>query len=300
MIRPAHRSGTLKTTLVMLAVIRTLLSGQDRGGPGSRLYVDYSAAPDAAQVLKHDFCILDPQASIDLTPGHKLGHQYLAYVSAVEVDPNGASVQAARKREVPFIAKNAGWQTEVMDVTSRAWADFIVEDLAAPAIAKGYDGIFLDTLDSVELITRAKPFLARPAHVALLSLIQRLHERFPGKRIVLNRGFPLIKEASPMIHGVLIEGLYQTWDMERQRFNSTSPEGTTWLLEHIRTIRQLRLPLYVIDYVDPADDALAKRTSQRIRTAGGIPFISTPALQGTVSGTTASAVPSTPQVHAQH
>jgi len=290
-------------TLMMVspAILHSQTSERDRGHAGSNLYVNYSSKPDAQEVLKHDLCILDPDADIDLTPGHRLGHQYLAYVSTVEIIPGGKSMTAARARGVSLIAKNPDWQTEVMDITSPAWMDFIIEDLAASAIAKGYDGFFLDTLDSVELITVKAPAKEKSTRAALVSLITQLRKRFPEKRIILNRGFSVVQETAPKIDGVLIEGLYQTWDLQRKVYISTAPGGTSWLLDHIQKIKKLALPVYVLDYVDPQDTALARRTSQRIRTAGGIPFISTPDLQGMVLGrSTTSTNPGTDRTHAKH
>ena len=248
--------------------------------PEVRLLVNYSARPDPQTVLAHTLCILDPAAEAPLALGRAMGHTHLAYLSTVEVAPQTPAAESARKRGIPTLDKNAGWNSELLDILHPGWEDWLVEDVAGPALARGYDGLFLDTLDSVERIAAKRPGEAAAYHRALVNAIRRLHREFPGKPIVLNRGFPLLEEVHDAIQGVLIEGLYQTWSPEEKRYSATSVQGTEWLLNHIARIKARKLPVYVVDYVPPSDKALAYRTAERIREAGGIPFVTTPELQG--------------------
>ncbi len=245
-----------------------------------RLFVNYSAKPDPHTVLAHNLCILDPAADVPLALGRAMGHTHLAYVSVVEVAPDTPAAASAQKRGIPFLAKNAGWNSDVLDVNHPTWEEWLVEDVAKPALERGYDGIFLDTLDSVELLAAKRPGEAAASHRALVNAIRRLHREFPGKSIVLNRGFPLIDEVHDCIQGVLIEGLYQTWSPEKKTYSATPAKGSDWLLAHIGRIEAKKLPVYVVDYVPPSDKALAHRTAERIREAGAIPFVTTPELQG--------------------
>lgn len=245
-----------------------------------RLFVSYAAKPDARDVLAHEFCILDPAAEVPLAEGRARGHTHLAYVSTVEAAPNSPAAESARRRGIPALGTNADWKSTVLDVTHAAWEEWLVEDVARPAIEKGYDGVFLDTLDSVSRIVTKRPASAAACHEVLVRAIRRIHERFPGKRIVLNRGFPLFDDVADVIDGVLIEGLYQTWSPQKKAFEAVSTEGTEWLGKHIAKIQSRNLPVFVVDYVSPTDPKLALETARRIAARGCIPFISTPDLQG--------------------
>lgn len=246
----------------------------------TRLYVDYSARPDPRALRAHDFCILDPAANVDLSPGRTLGHTQLAYVSAVEVAQKTDGAGRAATRGIPTIARNEAWNSSALDVTHPAWSDWLVDDMVGPALAKGYDGVFLDTLDSAETIGLADPTKKKAVHDALVAGVRRLHERFPGKRVVINRGFPLLDEVADAIDGVLVESLYQTSAPGTQTYSAVSEEGSQWLLQHIERIKSKGLPVFVVDYVAPGDAALAHATAQRITGQGCIPFITTPALKG--------------------
>jgi hypothetical protein len=247
---------------------------------GERLFISYAAKPDPRAVLAHNLCILDPAAEFSLEPGHALGHTYLAYVSTVEVAPDSPAAKSAQARGIPILGKNPGWNSGVLDITHAAWEDWLIEDVVQPAISKGYDGVFLDTLDSVMRITSERPTAGPACREALVRAIKRIDQQFPGKRIVLNRGFLFLETLGDAVDGVLVESLFQTWSPEKKTYSATRVEGSEWLLHHIAIIQAKKLPVYVVDYVPVADEALARATAERIRERGCIPFITTPDLKG--------------------
>ena len=280
-----YSQATLSVSVLVCAGCLHLLSEDlvaQKAVPMSRLYVDYSAKPDAEALLSHNLCILDPASAADLPRGQQNGNVYLAYVSAVEVLPGTPNAARANARGIPTLAHNAEWGADVLDVTNKGWLDYVVADLAGAALAKGYDGIFFDTLDSTACIVAAQPRKAAACHAALVALIKKLRERFPQKRIVLNRGFDLLDETVSSINGVVVEGLYQTGDAAGKKYRAVSASDTAWLLERIRRVEARKLLVFVIDYVAPGDLNLARHTAERIAAQGCVPFVTTPELHGKI------------------
>lgn len=269
-------------SLVALFLFSTLACGKPISSVSSRLYVNYSAKPDAEDLVSFDLCILDPDAQVDLAPGHAMANNYLAYISTVEIRPETEAAKRAVEKKIPILGKNKDWGSELMDVTHPAWQSFVVEDLAAKAIERGFDGFFLDTLDSAALIADGDSEKATKCQRALIQLIGALRERFPSARIVLNRGFDLLDQVSSSVNGVLIESVYQTFDAKTGRHHPVSSEGSAWLEAKVRKIQSLGLPVYAVDYVTPTDSALANKTAAKLTALGCIPFITTPALDGTL------------------
>ncbi len=262
------------------------LSGQGMSGfgqtatpPDTRLYVDYSAKPSLEALASNDFCILDPAAQVAEQLLKTPNKTFLAYLPLVEVAKGSPAETAAIKRGIPMVSRNGAWDSSLLDVTHPAWPDYIVEDLALPALAKGYGGLFLDTADSLELIKDGPAHLTKRRQ-ALIQTIRRLHQELPGKKLVLNRGFPLFDEVADCLSGVLIEGLFQTWDPATGVYTAVPHEGTEWLTNHIGRIQKHRLPVFIVDYVDPRDTPKITETLRRIKETGCIPFVSTPDLQG--------------------
>lgn len=246
-----------------------------------RLYINYSARPDPQDLTTFDFCILDAAAEADLAPGHTLGHTYLAYVSTVEARPGSTTEKLAISRKVPFVGKNSDWGTHLLDITHAEWLPMLVNGVAKPALDKGFDGFFLDTIDSAEMLTKQSPEKAKAYEKALVGLIRKLHSRFPTAKIVINRGFGLLDEVATDINGVLVESVFQTFDPKTKSYKAVAPEGSAWLESRIRQVQMRRLPVYAVDYVDPAQKDLAKQTADRLSALGCIPFVTTQELNGT-------------------
>ncbi len=246
----------------------------------TRFCIDYSLIPDSTVLRSHDLCIVAVTAQVEIPSLKKDGCTMLAYASMVEVQPGSREAEAARNRGIPIITENTNWNSSVLDITHPAWLPWVLEALANPAFKRGFDGLFLDTLDSVQLISRAHPEKAEACRSSLVYAIQQLKKRHPEKRLVLNRGFDLLPDVARQADAVLVESLYQTWDGTRQRYRAVSPEDARWLLARVAQVKRLGLPVFVVDYVAPNNAVLARTTARRIEAQGCIPFVGTPDLQG--------------------
>ena len=245
-----------------------------------RLYINYSPAPRAKDLLPHDLCILDPYATVDLKPGLAKGHHYLAYLSAVEVATGSPFHEKATARAIPLVGENATWKSQLMDLSSPIWPKLMLEDGVAAAAAAGYNGFFFDTVDAIERLPTES--MKAAARKALVALIQQIRTRWPKNRIVINRGFPLLTELKGLIDGVLVESVYQTYDFATKRYVAVKPTDTEWLVNHIKTAQSLGFAVYGVDYVNPANRKLAAATADRLRSLGMIPLVTTPELRGAV------------------
>jgi hypothetical protein len=252
----------------------------ERISPDARLFVSYALKPDPQAVLAHDLCILNPAADVPLIEGRAMGHTHLAYISALEVTSGTEAAHMAASRKVPLVSSKARGEAPVLNVTRPGWEEWLVEDMVRPAIEKGFDGVVLDTLDSVSRIVAQQPSLAPACQKALVSAVERIRRDFPGKRIVLDGALRLAEKLSGVIDGVMVEGVYQTWSAEDKTYTPTGIETSELLLSHISRIQAKKLPILIVDPVMPANVSLAQGTARRIRALGCIPFITTPGMQG--------------------
>ncbi len=242
--------------------------------------IDYSLAPDAAALRDYDFSILSPDARVDVAELKRSGHPVYAYLSVVEVAKDAAYRREVAAQKIPLLGKNDIWHGDFADVSQPAWADFVVNTLAARAAQKHFGGFFLDTADSVELLEKKFPERGGAFRDGVVTLIKQLKAKFPQHKIILNRGFPMLARLAGSVDGVLVESVFQKYDFAAKKYVPEAKEGTDWLLGKLRTISRAGLPVYVVDYVDPADTRLAEATARRIAAEGFVPFISTVALDG--------------------
>ena len=246
----------------------------------AKLYVDYSPHPNPANLQSHNVIILDPASSVNPAERPAQGQIYLAYIPAVEVIPNTPPAKAATSRSLPTIGKNNSWGSLLLDITAPQWQSYLLDDLIAPALARGYDGVFLDTLDSVEKFSSLAPSKAKLAKQAVSALIQKLHQTHPEATVILNRGWEWALERPSAIDGVLIENLFQGWDPTTKEYHAQSAQDIQWLIPRIKRLQAKHLTVFILDYVSPQEKDLADKTAKRISDLGCVPFISTPDLQG--------------------
>ena len=242
--------------------------------------INYSLTPDAAALRSYDLSILSPDARVNVAELKRAGHTALAYISIVEVAKDATYRSEVAARRIPLLGKNEIWQGDFADVADPAWTDFVVNTLAARAVQKGFGGFFLDTADSIELLEQKYPARGTKFRDGLVSLIKQLKARHPQHQIILNRGFTMLGRLRGSVDGLLAESVFQKYDFAAKQYVPETKSGTEWLLANLRPIREAGLPVYVVDYVDPADTKLAEATAQRIAAEGFVPFISTVELDG--------------------
>ncbi|MDP1315231.1 endo alpha-1,4 polygalactosaminidase, partial [Klebsiella pneumoniae] len=77
--------------------------------------------------------------------------QPFAYVSIGEFDGNKAELAKAGLTKAVTPVRNDSWNSQVMDLTSPAWREHLL-GRAKELEGQGYAGLFLDTLDSFQLL----------------------------------------------------------------------------------------------------------------------------------------------------
>ncbi len=197
-----------------------------------------------------------------------------AYVSVGEVHPQrsyAAALPARLKRH-----DNPDWGAAVIDVSQPEWGDHLVEKVLAPLWQRGYRGFFLDTLDSYRLLKDVDPVRAQQG---LVRLIRTLAERFPGIRLILNRGFELLPEVHSYVFAVAAESLHRGWNAGRSRYVRVPDADRTWLQARFDEVRQrYGLPVIAIDYLPAGALDEARALARRMLAEDVIPWIAEPSL----------------------
>lgn len=229
----------------------------------------YGPAAPLSELKVFDIVVVEPGHGYDPKAFAKTGSALYAYVSVAEVQssrPYFGDIPAAWK-----MARNGAWNSEVVDQTPAEWPQFFADRVVAPLWEQGYRGFFLDTLDSYRL---AQKFDEAAQQDGLVRVIETLHRRFPGIRLILNRGFEIVPRVKNKVQMVAAESLFQGWNAGTRRYEEVKATDRDWLLGQLRTIHERDgLPVLAIDYVPPADRELARATAQKIKDLGFIPWV---------------------------
>lgn len=265
---------------VLPLIALMLFTATGRAASSGAFYVNYSATvPDEAARL-HDTLIVHPEAQIDLANVRRQNATALAYLSIGEVAADAPYRDEVLQKKLPFAGRNPVWNSDLIDLADKRWTDYLVDTLAADIVRKGFDGFFLDTVDSVLAVAPGDAERTAVLRDAVVRLVRRLKTQFPGKQIVINRGFFALEAVKESLSGVLAESLYSTYDFATKTYRAVPAEETASLLRELRRSAAAGLDVYVIDYVAPDDFATADRTAARIQQEGFKAFVSTPDLRG--------------------
>jgi len=266
--------------LSLLLVLAALIGAPCAGRAGD-YYINYSPRIDGVLLGGFDYSILHPEAEVDLAPSRAAGHKALAYLSVVEVARDASYQKRFKQSGVPVLTGNSEWASDVVDIAHPAWIPFALK-LAEEAVAKGYSGFFLDTVDSWQLLARAFPSREAEFRQAIIRLIRELKRANPDKMVVANRGLDLLESLDGAVDGVMVESLFKSFRKEGSRtvYRNVAREESEALSRSLEKARAMSLKVFVLDYCDPSDVVGARETSRRIEELGHMPFVGTPELDG--------------------
>ncbi|WP_338413651.1 endo alpha-1,4 polygalactosaminidase [uncultured Sphaerotilus sp.] len=245
-------------------------------GPSVALH--YGAKPPWNELSAFDWVVLEPghHGSIAARAQAAPHTRFMAYLSVGEVNRQHPQHDAVPPRWM--LGSNKPWNSTVIDQRTPEWPAWFVEHVARPQWNLGYRGFFLDTLDSYQTVAKT-PEDRAAQEAGLVRVVKAVKAAFPQAKVIVNRGFEILPQVAQDVDMVAAESLYRGWDQAAMRYQAVSDPDRAWLLGKLTEVRtQHRLPVLAIDYVAPAERALARETAQRIRTHGFVPWVTTPEL----------------------
>lgn len=141
---------------------------------------------------------------------------------------------------------NPNWNSFFTDAGNPLWQDIIIEKVRTIIEDKGLDGIFLDTVDTVDLYRESK--------LGMIDLIRRMREEFPYIKNVQNRGFSILEDTAEFIDGLMFEGFSTTHSWEdgtNIRADKSKLISTGMLAIKINELRKKNnFIVFALDYAD--------------------------------------------------
>jgi len=179
----------------------------------TRSYATFYTVPDQATVDKLaglDLAILQPNAvNADQIRAIQMIGKAIAYLSVGEVgDSNtyyvgGQPVQGITIRQAHpdwFVGKNPSFDSYFVDPTSTGWKNFLVQQADYLINTLHFDGIFMDTMDTVDVFTPENkaafglttPVTYAQAKTGFISIVKALRAVDSQAPIISNRGFSIL------------------------------------------------------------------------------------------------------------
>lgn len=175
------------------------------------------------------------------------------------------------------VGTNGDWNSKLMDLADPSWQRFVLQR-AAELAQRGYEGLFLDTMDSYQLFVISEAD-RRAQQTALANLVARIKTQYPQLSIITNRGFEVVDQIGPYIDAVAAESLYAGWNNALQTYVDVPDADRQWLQLKLQAIRQqLSIDTIAIDYLPAHKRSEARSIAAKIAADGSVPWIANPSL----------------------
>lgn len=182
---------------------------------------------------------------IDLFRQH--GAVVLGYLSLGEVDDNRSYFPELQERG--FKGSNTNWNSYYLNLQDPETRRILIDSAAAGVMAKGVDGLFLDTIDAVAPYTDRNDMQDE-----MLELIRSLRKKYPDIWMMQNAGLFLIEETAAYTDAVLIEGTATDYDFASREYRLRSSEEYNSRLSYLQETTQVPgLPVYMLEFSDSAE-----------------------------------------------
>lgn len=212
----------------------------------------YYGAGGLDELARFDAVVLQPTnyAASEVAELVRRGVRPVAYLSVGEDTGPWAPWQRA--------ARNPDWGGAHVRLSHPGWAEALASR-ASSALERGFLGLFLDTLDVVDLYPDDRAALLR-----VLGSLRRLVDAGRGRRRVLlaNRGFALLPELAKWVDSVVFEAFSCSW----LAAGGCAPLGAAELQRNVvlaRLAQASGVPVVALDYVDrPMLEAFARHRAR--------------------------------------
>jgi len=164
------------------------------------ILLDYrgeESVPKEESLREYDLAILDADHYPDF---ERLGPKTIriAYVSVGEAEEYRAYWQEIQGADW-ILEENKEWsENHLVDVRSEEWHRVILDQVIPAIVERGFQGLFLDTLDTA--VTLDKRFGGQHEGMieAMCFLVRKIRETYPKLYLISNNGFEMLDQLAPL------------------------------------------------------------------------------------------------------
>lgn len=222
---------------------------------------------------KADLFILDSHhhpslASLKAQKTHAAG-----YVTVGEISDKSPDFERFKKSG-SLVDENKNWPGSWrVDLRKKEWHKYVVDKLIPEVTAQGFDGIFIDTIDTAEYMRDTKKI--PDAVEGAVKLIEQIRKRHPKIIIVLNNGLFLLDRVGKIIDALLVEDIFTSYDFKTKKYSIASAEHRNYRMAPAKQFMdKFHKPVLALDYLEKTDSEGIKRVASEARAQGFIPYIS--------------------------
>lgn len=265
------KSGRLNILIFIMILFLPGAAAYSQESPPSIAFF-YGPVDSVRELLSYERVVVSPeQISASQIAQLQRGEvRVYAYLSVGEWDNSRGDIPVA----ADVLTRNTAWDSSVMDLRDNDWRDYLVGQ-AEELLAAGYDGIFLDTLDSY-MLAGFSGQRQQDQQDALDNLLESIARLSSGDRapLMLNRGFELLGGLAFQPEAVVAESLIRGYDAATDNYFTRTAEDTQWLQDRLNEVKERGVEAIVIDYLQSGQRDARIDAAREISELGFTPYVS--------------------------
>ncbi|MEO0514197.1 MAG: endo alpha-1,4 polygalactosaminidase [Planctomycetota bacterium] len=246
------------------------LPPRERVAQSTSFYCYYGSGK-VAELSHYDVAILhSPQMTAeDIAKLKHLGVVTVGYITVGEDDqkrvgdgtgPAGLASWYFDRNDDQQPDQNSIWNSWYANANDPGWRADRVKEAKRLIEEEGYDGLFLDTLDTAQIYPDSAD--------GMVQLVADLRQALPASPIVLNQGFDLFHRLAPMVDGLMLESFTATYNFDAKDYVMHPPaslDANTRIVNGTLqpTLETYPMPIFVLDYARPDDHETIQTAADR-------------------------------------
>ncbi|MDB2415290.1 endo alpha-1,4 polygalactosaminidase [Rickettsiales bacterium] len=250
-------------------------SGSDNKNEKFAVY--YSNKLQGDDFTGYDLLVLDSRYHPPLKAISEKVPTILGYISLGEI-PQTAPYFPIFEKSGLLLKENKDWKGSYsVDIREPLWQQTVIEEIIPGLLRDGFDGIFIDTLDSPLENERMNPEDYYGMTDAGAQLVQAIRLHYPKIKIMVNRSYAILPRISSSIDMILGESVRNTYNFETKLYEPTSEASYNLQVQHLKYAKTLNkdLKVYTLDYADKNDVEKTAYIYRLQRQNGFIPYVTT-------------------------
>jgi endo-alpha-1,4-polygalactosaminidase (GH114 family) len=253
------------------------LAGLGKTAERQKWVVYYSNLEPSSAFSPYSTVVFDSRYHPDLAPLKSPGRNLMGYLSLGEASPDYSYFGSLRSQGL-LLQPSAVWNGNYsIDIRDQRWWSMLSHDVIPQILGSGFNGLFLDTLDTVLYMEEQSPNEYSGMASAAKGLIQAMRNAFPGIPLIMNRAYGILQDVAPNLMAVLGESVYTTYDFAAKTYVRVSRPAYEKQVQVLRSAvaANPRLQVLTLDYWNP-NDARVIREIYRVERANEFsPYVCT-------------------------
>ena len=263
-------------SMLLGQIERRVLRSRSASSPHPRNWIVYYGSQEPTDTFQSfPYVVFDSRYHPPISPLLRSERKVAGYLSIGEASPD-YEYFGELQRQGLLVRPSPTWVGNYyIDIRDPRWKARVCDELVPWVLSKGFDGIFLDTVDSALALEESAPARFSGMADAAVDLVGEIRRRYPHAVLMLNRAYKLLPAVERHLDVVVAESVCHTFDFARKRYApvaaDVSAQQVAWLQAARR--RQPGLLVFTLDYCDPRDSDAIRRTYAFERRHGFCPYV---------------------------